>query len=409
MNLNVLLVTQYFPPDLGGVATRTSNLVKGLALNGCNVTVITGFPHYPHGRIPERYRSVPIKVEWMGQIKVIRTFMPPIKSQGFFKRLLLMCSFAFSALFALPWTGKTDIVWGGSWVPGILYSKVKGAPLVLDVCDLTVEDLSMLKMLEVDSLFLKIASNIYRVFYVKGDAVAPISKGYVETIKKKYCVKENKIHVVEVGVDATEFKNYNLNGKMQSQSFRVIYAGVLGVGYDFEQIFEASKILDKKGIKVEFILHGSGECLEPIRTRLRELNLTNVKLSDKLLGSRKEVAQFLSGADALILPLKDYGGPYPGIPSKLYEYQAVGKPIICCAEGEPAKYISKSNSGIVVQPEDSEGLAEAVIYLLSNTEVARAMGMNGRKYIEHEVTIDAIGSKVNALFIKLKEDKNTID
>ena len=407
--MNVLLITQYFPPDLGGVATRTSNLVKGLALNGCNVTVITAFPHYPHGKIPVQYKSYPIKVECMGKIKVIRTFIPPIKSQGFFKRLLLMASFAVSAMFALPWSGKTDVVWAGSWIPGTAYSKLKGTPLVLDVCDLTVEDLPLLNLAKQHSLFLKLASTIYRIFYVKGDAVAPISPGYIQTIRKKYCVEERKIHVIEVGVDSREFITYGLKENPKGHVFKVIYAGVLGVGYDFEQVFKAAGILNKKNIKVEFILHGSGECLESIRRRLKDLNLANVKLSDKILGSRKEVARFLNEADALILPLKDYGAPYPGIPSKLYEYQAVGKPIICCARGEPAKYISKSNSGVVVKPEDSEALAEALTYLVSNPEKALVMGKNGRKYIEQEVTIAAIGAKVKSIFEELRKDKREID
>lgn len=398
----MLLITQYFPPDLGGAATRASNLVKGLALNGFSVTVITAFPHYPHGTIPNQYRFVPIKVERMGQIKVIRTFMPPIKSQGFFRRLLLMGSFAVSALFALPWTGQADVVWGSSWVPGTIYSEMKRTPLVLDVCDLTVEDLPSLSLAKQDSLVLKIATTIYRFFYVKGDAVTPISPGYVETIVKKYCVKRSKIQVVEVGVDTREFKAYP-KSETKGQSFKVIYAGVLGIGYDFEQIFQAAKILEAKRINAEFILHGSGECLESIKNRIQELNLTNVKLSDKLLGSRKEVASLLKEADALILPLKDYGGQYPGIPSKLYEYQAVGKPIICCAEGEPISYIQKSNSGLVVNPGDSEALANAVIHLQKNKAVAKAFGENGLNFVLAEASLEAIGSKIKLLFKKLSD------
>jgi glycosyltransferase involved in cell wall biosynthesis len=274
---------------------------------------------------------------------------------------------------------------------------------VLDVCDLTVEDLAMLKLAKKDSLFLKIAATIYRVFYVKGDAIAPISPGYVETIAKKYCVKKSKIHVIDVGVDITDFRNSIVVDNAKGRSFKVFYAGVLGIGYDFEQIFQAAKILKEKRINAEFILHGTGECLESLRTRIKELNLTNVKLSDKLLGSRKEVGSFLNEGDALILPLKDYGGPYPGIPSKLYEYQAVGKPIICCAEGEPAKYIEQSNSGIVVKPQDSEALVRAVLYLIRNVEIARVMGENGRKYVERELTLIAIGSKMKKLLTKLEK------
>jgi len=61
--LNVLIIGQYFPPDLGGAATRAYNVAKGLSLNGCKVTVITAFPHYPHGRIPKKYALSLFKVE----------------------------------------------------------------------------------------------------------------------------------------------------------------------------------------------------------------------------------------------------------------------------------------------------------------------------------------------------------
>jgi len=67
--------------------------------------------------------------------------------------------------------------------------------------------------------------------------------------------------------------------------------------------------------------------------------------------SRDEVAELLTQADVLLLPLRDFGRPYLGISSKLYEYQAVGKPIICCAEGEPTRYVKEIISGIVVKPE----------------------------------------------------------
>jgi glycosyltransferase involved in cell wall biosynthesis len=278
--------------------------------------------------------------------------------------------------------------------------------VVLDVCDLTLEDLPMLKMADENSLLLQIATIIYRFFYSKGNAVAPISPGYVKTISRKYGVNESKIDVIQVGVDATVFKADSKN-RSESEPFKIIYAGVIGVGYDFEQIFEAAKILNEKKLSVVFIIHGNGECLNSIRNRLKELNLINVVLSDKMLGSRKEVANLLSSADALILPLKNYGGSYPGIPSKLYEYQALGRPIICCAEGEPARYISESNSGLVVEPENSKLLAAAVSFLIANPEKSREMGVNGRNYVEREGTITAIGQKAKVLFdhlIKAQSD-----
>jgi len=264
--------------------------------------------------------------------------------------------------------------------------------VALNVDDLTIEDLPSLKLADEDSFLLRVATLIYRLFYNKGDAITPISPGYVNTITQKYSVDRNKIHVVGVGVDVSVFEKAR-TCKLVNSSFKVIYAGVLGVGYDFQQIFDAAKILKNKGLNVEFVIHGHGESTDLVKRMAIAYKLPNVTLSHKHLPSRKDVAKLLGEADALILPMKDYGRPYFGIPSKLYEYQAVGKPVICCAEGEPAKYIRNSNSGIVIKPGDGRALAEAIIYLYQNPKVIETMGEAGRQYVEENLSLEKIGLK----------------
>ena len=112
----------------------------------------------------------------------------------------------------------------------------------------------------------------------------------------------------------------------------------------------------------------------------------------------------LSGADALILPLADFGRPYLGISSKLYEYQAVGKPIICCGEGEPANYVRETKSGVVVVPGDYGSLARAVLHLRDDPDLARSLGESGRKYVEGHVSVEQVGLRMRRLFEGLLQD-----
>ena len=389
------MVAQYFPPDLGGSATRAFNLAKGLALNGCGVTVVAGFPHYPHGKIPAEYQWKPLKVEWIGKIKVIRTFMPPIKSEGFFKRLLLIGAFAVSSLFALPFVGRVDAVWASSWVPGLVYGRVKRVPVALNEDDLMLEDLVDLKLIDEDSLVLRIAEWVYRLFLIKGDVVTPISPGYVETLAKKYWVRENRIHVIRGGVDLSVFKP--CGSKKLGKKFVVLYSGAFSVAYDFEQIFKAAKVVEELDGDVEFVVQGKGELLGSMLSKIDELNVKSVKIVDRLL-SREDVAELLCQADVLVLPIVEYNKPYRGMSSKLYEYQAVGKPIICCSRGLPSVYVKETNSGLAVYSGDYEALAKAVIELKENPKLARMMGENGRKYVETEASIEAIGSKMITIF-----------
>ena len=401
--MNVLVIAKYFPPDLGGSATRAYNLAKGLALNGCKVTVIAAFPHYPHGNIPKEYRWVPLKLDWMGKVKVIKTLMPPVKSEGFLKRLSLIGFFAVSALFALPFVGRVDAVWASSWVPGLVYGKVKRVPVALNEDDLTLEDLVDLKLMDENSIILKIAETIYRFFLVKGDVVTPISSGYIETLTKKYCVDPKRVQLVRGGVDLSIFKPALFKRKPDDK-FTVLYSGAFSVAYDFNQIFEAAKIVEQKFDDVEFVVQGMGECLGSMRSKVNELNVKNVTIVDKLL-SREGVAELLGQADVLVLPLVERDRPYRGMSSKLYEYQAVGKPIICCSKGLPNDYVKETNSGLVAYPGDSGALAKAVIELKENPSLARTMGENGRKYVENKASIEVIGLKMKEIFETLRQKK----
>jgi len=155
---------------------------------------------------------------------------------------------------------------------------------------------------------------------------------------------------------------------------------------------------------VEFVLQGGGEVAPLVKKRVKELGLTNVKVIDRIL-PRKEVANLLCQADALLLPLRDFGRPYLGISSKLYEYQAAGKPILCAARGAPALHVIKTRSGLVSEPGNSISLAENIISLIRDALKAEEMGANGRKFIEKEANIVKIGFELLTIFDAISEKR----
>ncbi len=398
--MNVLIIAQYFPPDMGGGATRAYNVAKGLVLNGCKVTVIAAFPHYPMGNIPKEYRWKPLKVEYFERFKVIRTFVPPLPSKGLVYRIILFSSFILSSLSALPLAGKVDVIWAAnpnilSMVPALFIGFLKRCPVTMNVDDLWPEDMYSLGLIRKNSLFAKVAEVLARIAYHKAKLITPISPGYVRVICGRYRANPSRVHVVRAGVDLSKFKAGSSLGN-DRRRFRVLYSGAFSVAYDFDQILLAAKLLENVE-DVEFILQGGGELASYLKKRAKELKLRNVKIVDRIL-SREDVAKLLSEADALILPLKDFGRPYLGISSKLYEYQAVGKPIICCAEGQPAEYVKETGSGLIVKPSDYKALANAIIYLKENPEAAKRMGASGRIYVERDLSIERIGQEmVNVL------------
>jgi len=107
----------------------------------------------------------------------------------------------------------------------------------------------------------------------------------------------------------------------------------------------------------------------------------------------------LTEADALLLPLNGIGSIEMGISSKLYEYQAAAKPIICCSSGQPGRYVSETESGIVVKPGDYGALAKSILHLREDQSVAKRLGESRRRYVENNLSIKKVGSKMKSVFI----------
>lgn len=392
--MKVLIVAQLFPPDMGGGATRAYNMAKGLMLNGCKVTVITAFPHYPYGKIPEQYRWKLLKPESFDGMRVIRTFVPPLESRGFMKRLVLFVSFMLSSLLGTFFAGKFDIVWAAnpnilSFFPCCLLGLVARKPVILNVDDLWPDDLLNIKLMKKGSAISGIAHFTAKLAYTKANLITPTSPGYINVLRRKYDVDPSKIRVVLAGVDLSKFK---IGMKRQEKTFQVIYSGAFSPLYDFDQVLHAAETL-RHVPDVEFVLQGGGELVGHLKAKAKELDLRNVEIVDRII-SRAAVAQLLTKADALVLPLMDFGTPYLGISSKLFEYQAVGKPILCCALGAPADYVLETMSGLVIKPGDCEGLAKSILYLKENQNVAAKMGICGRQHVETNLSLDKIGLKM---------------
>ena len=204
--MHVLIIAQYFPPDLGGSATRAYNIAKGLVLNDCSVTVVTAFPHYPHGQIPDEYKWKPFQVEYFDKIKVIRTFMLPLESKGLRNRLILFCTFILTSLFAFPLIGNIDVIWAANpdlvaIIPAFIYGKIRNKSVTVNMDDLALEDLQDLKLIERESIFGKFLEVFTKTSYRNVELITPISPGYVEPLlvygvdKKKTCVVMNGVDI----------------------------------------------------------------------------------------------------------------------------------------------------------------------------------------------------------------------
>ncbi|MCJ7507044.1 glycosyltransferase family 4 protein [Candidatus Bathyarchaeota archaeon] len=396
--MHILIISEIFPPDMAGSSTRAHNVAKGLLAKGVKVTVLAGFPHYPTGNVPQEYRKKAFVQEYVDDIRVIRTYVPPLESKGFLKRAILFAAFVVSSIFPFVLVGRVDGVFASnpqiiSAYPALVYKMLHRCPVVLNVDDLWPENLYDLGMLKSKNSR-RVGEFVARLAYRKADAITPISPAYVETIVDKYSVPGDKVIVVPGGVDLSIFSSRESQAHRRGV-FTIMYIGAFSPAYDFDQVLEAAKLFEREDI--EIVLRGGGETAPLVRDRIRELDVRNVELVQSIV-SREEVARIMAGVDLLLLPLNGTENVEKGISTKLYEYQAVGKPIICCSRGMPGRYVAETKSGIVVKPGDYEGLAEAIMYVYHNREIAKELGENGRRYVEENLSLQQIISKLISVF-----------
>ncbi|MHA1834023.1 MAG: glycosyltransferase family 4 protein [Candidatus Baldrarchaeia archaeon] len=410
--MNILVISLYFPPDMGGASNRAWNAALGLKGRGHRVKVIAGFPHYPDGNIPRRYQGKAVVKEYLNGLEVYRVWVPPLPTEGIIKRFLIYFSFMWSSLFAVFWVGRVDGIFYVSpfsstfVVPGLFYRVVKGARLILDCGDLwpnSAVDLGFLR----SGWLIKMAKFTSYVSYRLANGIAPINHSIKRGILREYKVHESKVHVVELGVDPEVFrplpKNPNLLERHGLQNkFVVMYSGVLGPAYDFDTILKAAKILESDR-NIVFVIRGDGERKQEIIDKMDKYKLSNVVLLGKV-ESTNEVVEYLNLADLFVLPMKNVEVSQTAIPSKVYEYLACGKPIICCAEGELNDFLCKYNAGLTVSTGDFEALSKAILSIYKDHVERIDLGDNARKAIVEHFSNQKVGQKLENIFHRAKQE-----
>ncbi|UCE16001.1 MAG: glycosyltransferase family 4 protein [Candidatus Bathyarchaeota archaeon] len=396
--LKVLVLAQYFPPDMGGASTRASNVVKGLLSKDCKVKVVAAFPHYPHGKVSRKYRHKAIVSEKAGDAKVLRVWIPALPHSCIVNRVILHFCFVISSLFVLPFVGDFDVVWAANpnlfcFFPAVVYGFVKRKSIVRNVDDLWPEVFYELGLVR-SGLIRKVLDFLAWLSYVVPVAVTPVSAGYKRRIIGKYGVSSEKVHVIEVGVDGVN----PLKTKEKSR-FVVMYSGVLGLGYDFDIVLDAASLLAKNE-EIVFVIRGVGELASRLRRRIWELNLNNVVLDTNFLPKDK-LSALLGSADVFVLPMASASFVDEGLPTKVFEYQVYGKPIICVSNGEPAKYVEATGSGLVVKPKDVDGFVKAVYTVYKDRKLASELGRKGWQHVSENLTAGKIGERMYRLFKSL--------
>ncbi|MGD0644428.1 MAG: glycosyltransferase family 4 protein [Candidatus Bathyarchaeia archaeon] len=406
--MNILVISLYYPPDMGGASNRAGNAVAGLVKQGHHVKVIAGYPHYPLGNISKKFRKKALIKETRDGVDIFRVWVPPLPTRGMFKRGLIYLTFMFSSFFPFPWLGSIDGIFYVSpfsstfIIPGLFYRVSKKARLILDCGDMWPNSAVDLGFIKSNGL-IKLAKYTSYVSYRLADGIAPINNAIKAGILTNYGIQNKKVHVIELGINTEVFKPLPKDTILEEKEgltgkFVVMYSGILGPAYDFGTIIKAAKLLEVFP-EIAFVIRGDGELKRRISQQIKLKRPNNIIMLPKV-DNQIDVVRYLNLADVFVLPMQNVKVSATAIPSKVYEFLSCGKPVICCAEGELPNLLKTLSAGLTVGLSDSKGLAHAILNLYQDRQLTGKLGKNARDNILKNYSDVQIGIKLEECFSK---------
>jgi glycosyltransferase involved in cell wall biosynthesis len=395
--LKILVISQYFWPE----NFRVNDLCLELKNRGYEVSVLTGKPNYPIGKLMSGYSYFNKKEEYYNGIKIYRSFLIPRgKGSGLrlFFNYLSFAIFASFRIFTLFEKFDKIIVYQLSpatvGFPGIIARWKFKAKLYFYVQDLWPE--SIVDAGGMSSKFIFNAVNsMMNLFYDKSTQIWVQSLGFRNYLEIKG-VHKSKIKFLPNTVESfyrpekvlVKYKSYFPLG------FNIVFAGNIGVAQDFDSIILSAQELSKKNIFINWVIIGDGREKNKIIEKISKLNLEK---QFYFLGSypSSEMPFFFACADALLVSLKSSEIFSLTIPSKLQSYLACGKPLIGNVNGEAAFIINASNAGLCSSPGDFLQMAYNVELLYNKTiEERDQYGRNGIHYFQNNFDRNLVYDKL---------------
>jgi glycosyltransferase involved in cell wall biosynthesis len=409
-HLRILVVTHYFPPEIGAPQARLSEMARAWGTEGAGdrVTVLTGMPNHPTGVVPRAYRRRLRSREHGDGYRILRTWLYATPNEGVARKTLGHLSFMVSSVL-LGWrrSGPADVVVVSSPTFFSIFSawvlaRAKRARLVLDIRDLWPAIFVELGVLTNPRL-IRLLERIELWAYHQADRVVVVSEGFRGDLIDRG-VPATRVHTVRNGADLDRFTPGPADPAVRRRlgarddEVLVVYIGAHGISHGLDAVLDAGAKLE--GEPVHLALVGEGARKQELARRLAELALPNVTMHPGV--PREEVPAVLAAADICLVPLRDVPLFATFIPSKIFEFFGAGKAVIGAVTGEPAQ-ILRDGGAEVVPPEDAGALAGAIRELAADPARRRWMGVRARTFVEREFDRRALAARFRDVLLAAVE------
>jgi colanic acid biosynthesis glycosyl transferase WcaI len=397
MNIRILVITQHFPPEISGNASRIYDLSRNLIKLGCDVTVISPYPTFPHGSYRKTRKLYSYKeIDGIKHYNIF-SWQPPYDNPSFLSRISYYITFPLHAiLWSLVKRKKYDVIFTTAppvfcGLPGLVLKKIVRKKWFLDIRDLWIDASVELGFLKEKSFFEKLSRKYEQICYRYCDRITVTTEEIKKKIISNYKISSDKIILLPNGVDTQLFKPSIIKNN------RIIYAGNIGHAQDLEKIIFAVKKINNI-LPLKFYLIGDGDIKNNLEELVRKENLETIVSFIGLL-DREKIPSLIAESLIGVAPLKNIESLNYAIPTKIYEYMSCGIPFLVTGKGEIEKLVNITHAGIIAD-NDIESIYKGILNLLGDKKLINDMGEKGRdfvkKYYDRKKIAEILLSNINS-------------
>lgn len=346
--MNICMVG-HFPPHLGGISSYTYLLSKELINRGDEVYVLT----YPHKNI-SNIDGIPVFTAPTLNIKGLRGFIFFISAT--FKLLRMVRKYEIDLIHAhyvMP-PGLTAVI----------CSMISGTKTAVTIHGSDIFVLAGKPLLK--SMIKFILKRSDYVFVVSESLKEGVLKLGIEGIENKLSITYNSVDVERFRPD--QISTFKEEIRIDPQKQVILFVGNLVWQKGVEYLIRAKEFLNEDA---EIVIVGDGPLFEELKGIVEFEKMEGITFT----GARSDIEKIMPTADILVLPSLSEGRP-----TVLLEAMASGKPVVATNVGGIPEIVNK-DTGILVNPEDPVGLAEAIDKILQDKELQEKMGRAARKHV----------------------------
>ncbi len=398
--MKILVITQYFYPE----TFRVNTLCQELTARGHQVTVLTGYPQYPQGKIYEGYGfGKPYERVWNG-IQICRVNMQPrgktplgllrncLSFVRHGNRWVRKCAVCYDAVYVF---GVSPVTVG---LVGVTYHKKFGTPLYFHVQDLWPESVEVVLGLR-NRAVLYVLNKIVDRIYGASHKILCTSRAFVEHIAERGVPREKLIFLPQFcaepqleGVARPEYYDRDY--------FNIVFAGNLGDAQGLDMLVDAAARM--RGRHIRWYLVGDGRARARLEQRVREKRLEqDVFFIGRV--SEQEANRYIHFADAAYLSFMDDPLFDMTLPAKLQSYMACGTPILAAAGGESRQVVERSGCGCAFA-RSAAALSGMALQFVTRYERLWEMGQKGREYYLRHYSPEVVMAQLEAILAQQEEE-----